>query len=182
MLAYTLAGRPLKADSQLFADAEGWNLAKQYRTMQTATAILPGSPDRVTRTLIIGRGSKGLEVYKFTGQWEVAAETNFPQYCANITDSSAKCVAYKAISTTLDPNQVDIRSQYTQAKYTYNTFISYQNTVLHMANPIGPVNAAAFAAVQREMAQELGYAATVKAWFQNNSLLMNQQFKDVSGS
>jgi hypothetical protein len=115
--AYTVEGRRLPMHSQSFTDAQGWNLSEQHSTLQTATARLTEKNGSNLRTLVLGRGSKGLEVYKFAGQWTAAAESNFPPYCANANDTSANCVAYKAISGNLIVGQVDIRSQYTEVSY-----------------------------------------------------------------
>ncbi|MGI8772910.1 MAG: FG-GAP repeat domain-containing protein [Acidobacteriaceae bacterium] len=179
--AYTLEGRPLPMHSRSFTDAQGWNLTEQYGTLQTASARVTNRGDRRLRTLIVGRGTKGLEVYKFTNQWTAAADSNFPQYCANFTtDSSPKCLAYKAISNACLDGVSDIRSQYTQASNTTATFTGFQNTVRSMQNPIGANNQATWVAVQSEMVQELGYAKTVLSWYTNNTTLLNIQYNDIS--
>jgi hypothetical protein len=97
--AFSLSGDRLPVLSQSFTDAQGWNLAENYSTLQAASATVTEKGERgEARTLIIGRETKGLEVYKFTRGWTAAAQSNFPQYCANFdTDSSPKCLAYKAI-------------------------------------------------------------------------------------
>jgi len=182
MHAYSSTGAALQLDAPIFRDAQGWNLQEQYDTVQTMTAqVASGSGATASRRLLLGRGGKGLEVYKFDGQWQTAVDPTFPAYCATPTDGSAPCLAYQAISNTLVPGVNDIRAQYTQEKFTYDTFAAFIRTVSIMANPIGPANQAAFETVQKEMVQELTYAATVKAWFGNYLAMMTQQYNDASG-
>ena len=78
--------------SQSFTDAQGWNLTENYGTLQTAAATLTENDGSHARTLILGRGNKGLEVYKFTGGWTAAAESNFPQYCTNFNTDKVRSV------------------------------------------------------------------------------------------
>jgi hypothetical protein len=129
------------------------------------------------RTLILGRGSKGLEVYKFAHQWAAAAESNFPQYCTNFnTDSSPKCLAYKAISNRAIVGQVDIRSQYTQNALDKSFWVPTQSNVDNMPNPNGPNTDPNWQTVQSEMVQELGYVATARGWFENNFAVLNEVY------
>ena len=190
--AFTLSGDSLPRHSQSFTDAQGWNLAEHYRTLQTATAMLPGSTiGRASNAsgasaVVIGRGKNGLEVYKFGSDWTAAAESNFPQYCTDISsDSSPQCQAYKAIGPSVDPNQnppvVDIRSQYTQASNDPDTFSGWQMSLRNMTNPLEPANNSIWQAVQSEMLQELGYAETVAKWFKNYKGLLTQQYANTEG-
>jgi hypothetical protein len=178
--AFTLDGHALPMHSRSFNDAQGWNLTEQYGTLHTATATLKENGESHTRTLVLGRGSKGLEAYKFLGQWEQAADSNFPQYCTNFNnDNSPQCVAYKAISNAAEVGQVDIRSQY-PIPGSIN-WTSAQSIVNMMANPNGPNNDANWQAVHSEMVQELGYVATVTAWFGNNAMVIHQNYDDSAG-
>jgi hypothetical protein len=175
--AYTLAGRPLPMHSQSFTDAQGWNLTEQYGTLHTAKARLTENGESHARTLIVGRGSKGLEVYKFTTHWAQAADSTFPQYCTNFNnDSSPECVAYKTISNRVIVGQVNIRSQYTQVSYDKGNWTSFQGSVNIMTNPNGPNNNPSWQTVHSEMVQELGYVATVRGWFDNNLLVLNNNY------
>jgi FG-GAP-like repeat len=175
--AYTLSGHRLPVHSQSFTDAQGWNLAENYSTLQTVVATLTENSESHARTLIVGRGSKGLEVYKFTGQWAAAAESNFPAYCTNFNnDSSPKCLAYKAISNRAIVGQTDIRSQYTQVSFHKGDWTGFQDSVNTMNNPNGPNNDPNWQTVHSEMVQELGYVATVRGWFDNNYLVLNDNY------
>jgi len=174
---FTLSGHRLPIHSQSFTDAQGWNLTESYSTLQTAVATLTENNESHVRTLILGRGSKGLEVYKFTGQWAAAAESNFPQYCMNFnTDRSPKCLAYKAISDRAMSGQVDIRSQYTQVSFHKGDWIGFQGSVNAMTNPNGRNNDPDWETVHTEMVGELGYVATVRGWFDNNYLVLNDNY------
>lgn len=175
--AYSLEGSPLPMHSQSFTDAQGWNLTEQYGTLHTALARLTENHESHTRTLIVGRGSKGLEVYKFTRQWAAAADSNFPQYCTNfINDSSPECLAYKAISNAALVGVFDIRSKYTEASYHKEGWRTFQTTVSKMSNPIGSQNLAIWNTVQSEMVQELGYVATVRGWFDHNLEVLKNNY------
>ncbi|MFL6354605.1 MAG: FG-GAP repeat domain-containing protein [Bryobacteraceae bacterium] len=175
--AYTLSGHRLPMHSQSFTDAQGWNLAENYSTLQTAVATVTEKRESHARTLIFGRGSKGLEVYKFTGGWTAAADSNFPQYCTNFnTDSSPQCLAYKAISNRANTNEVDIRSEYTRFDLTSGDWSNRQSNVQAMNNPNGPNNDQNWHLVQTEMVNELGYVATVVGWFGNNYAVMNANY------
>jgi hypothetical protein len=175
--AYTLSGHRLPMQSQSFTDAQGWNLTEHYSTLQTALATVTENNESHARTLIFGRGSKGLEVYKFTRGWTAAAESNFPQYCTNFNaDSSPRCLAYKAISNRANTGQVDIRSEYTRFDLTSGDWSNRQSNVQVMNNPNGPNNDPNWQAVQTEMVQELGYVATVLGWFGNNYAVMNDNY------
>lgn len=176
LYAYTLEGRRLPMHSKSFTDAQGWNLTEEYGTLHRATARLTENGESHQRTLILGRGSKGLEVYKFTGQWADAADSNFPQYCADLHDTSAPCVAYQTLSGNLIVGQVDIRSQYTQADYHKGDWINFQSRLNDMPNPIGPANSVAWQTVKSEMVQELGYVATVRGWFHNNGEVVKNTY------
>jgi len=160
LLAFTLQGHTLPMHSQSFSDAQGWNLTEHYRTLHPAKASFIENGSSVSRTLIIGRGSDGLEAYKFTGQWTAAADSNFPQYCANFdTDNSPQCVAYKAISNRAIVGSLDVRSHYTDADTTKLGWYSVQSNVNAMTNPNGPNNDPNWQAVHSEMVNELGYVA-----------------------
>jgi hypothetical protein len=174
--AFTLSGHRLPMLSQSFTDAQGWNLTENYGTLQTAVATVTEGESHA-RTLILGRGSKGLEVYKFTRGWTAAADSNFPQYCTNFnTDSSPQCLAYKAISNRANTGQVDIRSEYTQADLTSGDWSNRQSNVQAMNNPNGPNNDSNWHLVQTEMVNELGYVATVLGWFGNNYRVLNDNY------
>ncbi len=161
--------------SQSFTDAQGWNLTENYSTLQTAVATVTENNKSHARTLVLGRGSKGLEVYKFTGQWGAAADSNFPQYCTNFnTDGSPKCLAYKAISNRL--GQVNIRSQYTQASFNKGNWTGFQGDVNSMSNPNGSNSDPNWQTVHIEMVDELGYVATVRGWFDNNYNVINYTY------
>jgi hypothetical protein len=176
--AYTLDGRPLPMHSESFTDAQGWNLTEQYGTLHTATAKLNEHGESHTRTLILGRGSKGLEVYKFTGNWTQAADSGFPQYCISFNnDSSSECLAYKAISNQVIVGQVDIRSQYTAAGLDQSFWTGAQTAVSGMPQPKN-TDPTTWTNVQSEMAQELGYVATVRGWFDNNAAVIKQNYND----
>ncbi|MGI9070058.1 MAG: FG-GAP repeat domain-containing protein [Bryobacteraceae bacterium] len=179
--AYTLAGRPLPMHSQSFTDAQGWNLTEQYGTLHTATVRLTENRENHARTLIVGRGSKGLEVYKFTTHWAQAADPTFPQYCTNFNnDSSPECVAYKAISNRVIVGQVDIRSQYTDYSYDDGNWTTFQGNVLAMNNPNGPNNDPSWQTVHTEMVQELGNVGTVRGWFDNNFAVVSNTYNQSS--
>ncbi len=174
--AFTLSGDRLPVLSQSFTDAQGWNLAENYSTLQAASATVTEDGERNASTLIFGRGTKGLEVYKFTRAWTAAAQSNFPQYCANLhTDSSPKCLAYKAIGNRAT-GQADIRTQYTQVSFHKGDWISFQSTVKAMNNPNGPNSDQNWQTVQAEMVNELGWVATVRGWFDNNYLVLNDNY------
>jgi hypothetical protein len=175
--AFTLSGHRLPIHSQSFTDAQGWNLTEQYGTLHTAVARLTENHESHTRTLIVGRGSKGLEVYKYTRQWAAAADSNFPQYCTNFNnDSSPQCLAYKAISNGAIVGVFDIRSKYTEASYEKGNWRTFQTSVSNMSNPIGSQNLAIWETVQSEMVQELGYVATVRGWFHNNGEVVTDTY------
>jgi hypothetical protein len=175
--AFTSSGEPLPMHSQSFTDAQGWNLAENYSTLQAAVATVTENGGSDARTLIIGRGNKGLEVYKFTGGWTAAGQSAFPQYCANFnTDSGPKCLAYKAISGRAIPGQVDVRAQYTEVSFHKGDWTNFQGSIKAMTNPNGPNNDQNWQAVQGEVVQELGYVATVRGWFDNNYLVLNDNY------
>ncbi|HYI93147.1 MAG TPA: VCBS repeat-containing protein, partial [Bryobacteraceae bacterium] len=175
--AFTLSGDRLPMHSQSFTDAQGWNLTENYSTLQPAVATLTENGGSHARALIVGRGTKGLEVYKFTGEWTAAAQSNFPQYCANLnTDLSPQCLAYRAISSQALAGVVDIRSYYTQFSYRKGDWKNFQDNVNIMPNPIGPNNAQIWQTVHTEMVNELGYVATVRGWFENNYSVLNDNY------
>jgi hypothetical protein len=172
--AYTLTATPLSVHSQSFTDAQGWNLLEQSSTLRTATAMLTANGESHLRTVILGRGSNGLEAYQFTGQWTDAAQANFPQYCANFTtDTSVQCAAYKAISNKVVDGTADIRSLYIEARFASGFWETAQSTVSTMANPN---NDPGWLAMRNEMAQELGDVSTVRAWFTNNYAVLNDTY------
>jgi hypothetical protein len=172
--AYTLAGTPLPVHSQSFTDAQGWNLLEQSGTLRIATALLPANGGTQLRTVVVGRGSNGLEAYQFAGQWTDAAQAGFPQYCANFTtDISVQCVAYKAISNKAVDGATDIRSLYTEARYNSGDWNTAQGEVSGMANPN---NDPGWLAMRSEMAQELGDVSNVRAWFMNNYSVLNDNY------
>ena len=181
LLAYTLEGRQLPMQSQSFTDAQGWNLTEEYGTMRPATAVLKENGTSHGRTLILGRGSKGLEVYKFTGKWADAADSNFPQYCAGPHDTSAPCVAYQTLSGKLIAGHVDIRSQYTTNALNAGFWLELQTNLNNMSNPIGPANGAVWQTVKSEMVSELGYVYTVAAWFTNNNAVLKFSYGKAAG-
>jgi hypothetical protein len=171
--AFTLSGHRLPMHSQSFTDAQGWNLTENYGTLQTAVATVTENNERHTRTLVLGRGSKGLEVYKFTHDWEAAADSNFPQYCTNINnDSSPKCKAYKVISNRA-VNQSDVRSEYNVDRLDSAFWTSAQSDIKAVHNPDGPDNDLNWTTVQSQMANELGYVAIARASFYNNLQVMD---------
>ena len=177
LYAYTLSGRRLPMHLQSFTDAQGWNLTENYSTLQTAVARVTENNESRARTLIFGRGSKGLEIYKFAHGWRVAADSNFPQYCTNFnTDSSPQCLAYKAISNRAIVRQTDIRTQYTEVSLHKGDWTNIQSNVKSMSNPNGPSNDPNWQSVQSEMVNELGYVATVRGWFDNNYLVLNDNY------
>ncbi len=172
-----LDGRTLPMQLTSFTDAQGWNLTEQYGTLQTAKARIAENGDTRLRSVVLGRGAKGLEVYKFGARWSAAGESSFPQHCTNfITDSSPQCLAYKAISTAIFAGHPDIRSMYTQAGYHQADWNTYRNIVRHMANPIGVNNQAIWVVVQNEMQQELGDVSTVRGWFDNDYTVLNDSY------
>jgi hypothetical protein len=171
--AFTLGGHRLPMHSQSFTDAQGWNLTENYGTLQTAVATVTENNERHARTLVLGRGSKGLEVYKFTGRWDLAADSNFPQYCTDV--KSPKCLAYIAISNRA-VSQPDVRSQYTLARFTSGNWTAAQTNVIAMPNPNGPDDDPNWTTVHGQMANELGYVATVRGWFDNNHDVINYTY------
>ncbi len=172
--AYTVAGNPLPIQAQSFTDAQGWNLLEQSGTLRTGTALLAANGASQLRSVVVGRGSNGLEAYQFTGQWTDAAQGNFPQYCTNFTtDNSLQCAAYKAISNKAVDGAVDIRSLYTEARYSSSFWEGAGNGVISMTNPN---NDPGWAALQTEMVQELKDVSTVRAWFVNNYAVMNDNY------
>ncbi len=176
--AYTVAGNLLPTHSQSFTDAQGWNLLEQSGTLHTATAMLAVNGGSQLRTVVVGRGSNGLEAYQFTGQWTDAAQSNFPQYCTNFsTDTSVQCVAYKAISNLIVPGAVDIRQDYTEVRYISSFWTTAQSNVKSMANPNNDPN---WQALQTEMAQEFGDVSTVLAWFGNNYSVLDYSYKQAA--
>jgi hypothetical protein len=142
--------------------------------LRTATAVIAESGTSHLRTLVVGRGSNGLEAYKFTGQWADAAETNFPQYCTNFkTDTSLQCVAYKAIGNRFFPGRDDIRSAYTENAYHKGDWRGYAGTVRSMHNPNNDPN---WQTLQSEIANELEYVGTVRGWFDNNLAVLQSNY------
>jgi hypothetical protein len=174
--AYTVSGDPLPTHSQSFTDAQGWNLLEQSSTLHTATAMIAVNGGGQLRTVMVGRGSNGLEAYQFTGQWTDAAQANFPQYCTNFTtDTSVQCVAYKAISNKAVTGATDVRTDYTEARYKSDYWAGAQRSVSTMANPNNDPD---WLALHTEMTQELGDVSTVRGWFHNNYTVLEYSYNN----
>src|SRR5665213_323894 len=147
----------------------------------TATANITENGRSQRRSLILGRGTKGLEVYKFTGQGAEAAASGFPQYCSNFkTDTSVACMSYKALSMGA-AGVVDLRSQYTQNSNTKNTFTQWSTALKNVRNPYSPPSASIFEAVQTQLVTEMGYGETIESWFFNNDAVLSDNFNASSG-
>jgi hypothetical protein len=175
LLAFTSKGNLIRSEQSLFSDQEGWSLPEQYGTLQTASAAVRERGGLSTKTLIVGRGKNGLEVYKFSaGQWQAAADP-FPVYCANGSDTSPLCLAYGAVSTAALYSTNDIRSQYTQAAFTKGNWISFRSALAQATRPSN-IQADAWNTVQPQILTELGYVATIRGWFTNNLTVLQNTY------
>jgi len=176
LYAFDVKGRSLPTLSRSFTDAQGWNLLEQSGTLKTAKAILTENGGSRNRTLVLARGSKGLEAYKFTTQWAAAADSNFLQYCSNFkTDTSVACQSYKLISMAADGVD-DIRSTYALNTNTANTFKGYERAANTIMNPFSPPSAAIFEAVRTQMKKEFDYGITIEGWFFNNNAVLKDNY------
>jgi len=179
VLAFDIHGRPLPTANLSFGDEAGWNLEEQYATLHTARVNLGGNKSPGTRTVLLGRGTKGLEAYQFTGTWTVAAEVNFPEFCTNFnTDNSPACVAFKSISSYAFVGVTNIRSMYTLADFDQGSWLNKQATVNDMS---GPNNDPTWLTVKKQIVLELGYVAKVVGWFDNNLSVLNQSYSRSFG-
>lgn len=183
MLVFNLEGHLLSTADFSFTDEAGWNLKEQYATLQTARVNFGGSQQSLgSRTVLLGRGTKGLEAYQFTGTWTVAAEANFPPFCTGSNDRSPSCAAYRAISSARFVGVNDIRSMYPVADFDQGSWLNTQAAVNDMDNPSGPNSDPTWQNVKNQVVLELGYVAKVVGWFDNNNYVLNQIYSRSLGA
>jgi hypothetical protein len=178
--AYTVDGRLLATSTGSFTDAQGWNLPQHYETIRAAQVKSMEGGNAVTRTVVLGRGRSGIEMYRYqpvagAGAMEVAAD-DFPKFCTD--PNSGTCKAFLAFSAAAGA-PADIRSRYGE-----DSDQTPQNLLGNLGLTTRPDGAtdAEFKAVRDQLATEINDLSRVHAWFANNNKVMSYMYGQSANS
>ncbi|WP_447964557.1 FG-GAP repeat domain-containing protein [Nitrospira sp. Ecomares 2.1] len=168
LVAYSYNGWPVEMWSRLpdgpsWANSNGWDAAEYYATIHTGNAI--GNDQAV----LIGRGVRGIDTYKYTaGKWAPTVAP-FPQFTGD------ELTAYNKIPEAwATPLAHPIR--YFYSRYSQESLDDYADHLQKPKNRPKGVKKHAWRAVTRQIVKELRLAGWVAVNFSNIDTFLNNAF------